>query len=298
MKYSGNWLGWAAILGASLIYAGNFVASRHGLQNAIGANDLVALRFGVAGVVLLPLLWRQGMRGLAGIGWGRGVALTMFAGAPFMLLMAWGLKYAPAAHGAALVPGSIPVATAFGMWLIAGVRVSAVKWLTLMLIVLGLVLVSGASGAGGVVLFGDLLFILAGAGWSLYAILLRQWQVDPWAAASAVSVLSLGYLPVYFLILGPGLGAAPLWQILLQGFNQGILNSIVALLLFSFAVRTLGPAKTALGNATVPVLAALMAAPILGETPGALQWAGIALVIGGVALGTQLQDPPPRPASQ
>lgn len=292
------WLGWAAIFGASLIYAGNFVASRYGLQNAIGANDLAALRFGVAGVVLLPLLWRQGISGLAGIGWGRGLALAAFAGVPFMLLMAWGLSYAPATHGAALIPGAIPIATAFGMWLIAGVRVSAVKLMTLLIIVLGLVLVSGASGAGGMALFGDLLFILAGISWSLYGILLRQWRIDPWAAASVVSVLSLGFLPVYFLLPGPGLGATPLWQILFQGFNQGILNSIVALLLFSFAVRTLGPAKTALGNATVPVLAALMAAPILGEAPGALQWAGIALVIGGVALGAQLEDAPPRQASQ
>ncbi len=250
---------------------------------------MTALRFGVAGIVLLPLLLRQGIWGLAGIGWRRGVALAAFAGVPFSLLMFWGLRFAPAAHGAALIPGSIPVATAFGLWLSAGVRISPAKLMMLALIITGLGLVSGLTGDGGAeVLFGDLLFVMAGTSWSVYAILLRRWQLDPLPVATVVSVLSLAYLPVYFLLLAPDMSSASLEQILFQAFNQGILNSVVALLLFSQAVRILGPQLTSLGNATVPVLAALLAAPILGEPPTAMQWLGILLVVSGVVAAARL----------
>ena len=285
------WLGWAAIGVVSLIGAGNFVISRYGIKASINANDMTALRYLVAGLLLLPLLWRQGLSDLAGIGWRRGLILTGLAGAPFSLLLFWGLHFAPAAHGAVLIPGSIPVYTAVGLRVFAGVKIPFAKLCAFAVVVTGIGLVSGFSGAGSrEILFGDMLFVMAGSAWATYTVVLRRWQLDPLRVTSVVSVLSLGFLPVYFALMKPDLGAATIGQIALIALYQGVLLSIAALILFSVAVRHIGPQRTVLGNASVPVLAALLAIPVLGETPMPVQWLGIACVAGGIIFAASMPD--------
>ncbi|MBV1798314.1 hypothetical protein [Siccirubricoccus sp. G192] len=56
----------AAVAGgvlAMLLFSGNFVASRHGLQNGLSVPDLVLLRYAVAGPLFLVLLLRIGLGG-------------------------------------------------------------------------------------------------------------------------------------------------------------------------------------------------------------------------------------------
>lgn len=296
------WFGWVAAFGAVAIYAGNFVVNRYGIKATIGANDIVALRFGIAGLLLAPLLWRQGVRGLAGVGWKRGAILTVLAGPPFTLLMTWGLFFSSVAHGAAIVSGMIPIGAAIAIWLFTGVRVPAFKLLMFAVVVIGLFLVSvfpasnmpQAASGNQQVLFGDALFVVSGASWGLYAVLLRRWDLDPLPVTAVVSVLSLAYLPVYFWLLGPTVSGASLGSIALLAFYQGILGSIVALLLFSYSVNILGAAHASLVNATVPVFAALLAVPVLGELPAPAQWLGIALVVCGVVLAVRTPDAAPK----
>jgi len=285
------WLGWAAIMGAVGIYAGNFVVSRYGIKAEIGVNDLVALRFGVAGIIMLPLLMRYGVRGFAGIGLKRGLILTAFAGPPFALLMIWGLSFAPVAHGAAIVSAMIPISSAIGSRIVSGQKIPAGRILLFGSIFAGLAMVSGFSvSTSPEILFGDLLFAICGSMWGTYAVILRQWQLEPMPVTVVISMLSLLYLPVYFLLLSPDFSAASFGQIAFLGLYQGVLASIVSLLLFSYAVKTLGPQRATLGNATVPIFAALLAVPALGELPSLIQWLGIGLVVGSVILAARIHD--------
>lgn len=288
------WLGWAAIMGAVSIYAGNFVVSRYGIKAEIGVNDLVALRFGVAGIIMLPLLMRYGVRGFAGIGLKRGLILTVFAGPPFALLMIWGLSFAPVAHGAAIVSAMIPISSAIGSRIVSGQKIPTGRILLFGSIFAGLAMVSGFSASTSPeILFGDLLFAICGSMWGTYAVILRQWQLEPMPVTVVISMLSLLYLPVYFLLLSPDFSAASFSQIAFLGLYQGVLASIVSLLLFSYAVKTLGPQRATLGNATVPIFAALLAVPALGELPSLIQWLGIGLVVGSVILAARIHDVAP-----
>src|SRR3954463_16139258 len=65
-------LGILAMLGAVAIYGANFGISRHALLNGLTPDDLVALRYGIAGTLLLPVFIRRGVADCAGIGWGGG----------------------------------------------------------------------------------------------------------------------------------------------------------------------------------------------------------------------------------
>lgn len=288
------WLGWAAIMGAVAIYAGNFVVSRYAIKAGIGVNDMVALRFGVAGIIMLPLLMRYGVRGFAGIGLRRGVILTILAGPPFALIWIWGVSLAPVAHGAAIISAMIPISAALGSSFVTGHKIPPGKYLAFASIILGLCLVNGfAISVKPEVLFGDFLFFICGAMWGAYSVLLRQWQLTPMPVTIVVSMLSLLYLPVYFLLLTPDSGDASSGHLVFLGFYQGILVSIVSLLLFSFAVRAIGPQRATLGNATVPIFAAMLAVPVLNELPSLIQWLGITLVVGSVILAARMQEAVP-----
>lgn len=287
-------MGWLAIMGAVAIYAGNFVVSRYAIKAEIGVNDMVALRFGVAGVIMLPLLMRYGVRGFAGIGLWRGVILTILAGPPFALIWVWGVSLAPVAHGAAIIAAMIPISAALGSSFVTGHKIPPGKYLAFASIILGLCMVNGfAISAKPEVLFGDFLFLICGAMWGAYSVILRQWQLDPMPVTIAVSMLSLLYLPVYFLLLTPDFGNASTGEIAFLAFYQGILASIVSLLLFSYAVRAIGPQRATLGNATVPIFAAMLAVPVLDELPSPIQWLGIVLVVSSVILAARMQEAVP-----
>lgn len=292
------WLGWTSVILAAAISGSNYVVSRYGMKMAISANDMIALRIGVAGLVMLPIVTRFGLARIAEIGWLRTLLLTALAGAPYSLMILWGLNYAPAAHGGVLVTAIVPLVVAFGLWISLGTRVTGLRLVLLLVIFMGILLVMGGfSILSGInspdILFGDLLFVLAGAGMAVFSILLRIWRYDALLVSALVSVVSLAYLPVYFFLLDPDFSGATAGQILFHAFNQGILNAVGALFLFAYGVSILGPQRAVLGVATVPVISALMAIPALGEMPDALQWLGIALVAGGVIFSARINDTPP-----
>ncbi|WP_204350088.1 hypothetical protein, partial [Serratia marcescens] len=70
-------------------------------------------------------------------------------------------------------------------------------------------------------------------GWGVFTWLCGRWQVPSIVGAAIVSVLSTAYLPVYLLWLNPGLSAAPWGAIAFHGINQGIMNVVIGLLLWT-----------------------------------------------------------------
>jgi drug/metabolite transporter (DMT)-like permease len=269
---------------AALIYGGQFVVTRWSMQRTLSSWDLAALRFGVAGILMLPIVVRHGT---AGIGWKRSLALAITAGAPYTLIMQAGLVVAPAAHGAVIVPGATPVVSAVLLWLWLGERPWPAKIAGLVLIVIGLVLVGWPALTGGAddaVWVGDLLFVAAAVLWGLFAGLTRRWNVDPIRGTAVVWVMSLAYLPFYFALSGSSLLQAPRGEVVFQAVYQGIGVAIIALVLFSRAIGVLGVSSASLFMPLVPVFGVLLGVPVLGEVPAPIQLLGMAGVTVGIAL--------------
>ncbi len=79
------------------------------------APDLTVLRFGVAGLIMLPMLLRMGLRDLGGLGWPRGLALLLAAGPLFGLCVNTGFRPGPAGpSGWCSGPSPAPVDVAGG----------------------------------------------------------------------------------------------------------------------------------------------------------------------------------------
>jgi len=291
----------AAVAGlvAMLLYAGQFVLSRWSIQRTLSLWDLAALRFAAAGLLLLPVVLRHGVATAAGVGWGRALVLTLTAGGPYTLIMFAGLALAPAGHGAVIIPGATPVVSTVLVWLWFGERPWPTRLAGLALVVIGLVLVGwpGVSGAAAErAWFGDLLFLVAGVLWGLFTVLARRWRVDPLRATAMVWTLALAYVPVYALLAGTRLLAAPRGEVVFQAVYQGVGVAIVALALYSWSIRVLGTSLASLFMPLVPVLGMLLAVPVLGEIPDRIQLIGVLAVSAGMTLAARRATSRDRPA--
>jgi drug/metabolite transporter (DMT)-like permease len=280
-------LGVACGVGAALCWALGFVATRHGLKIGFTPPDLLMHRFLWSGIVFLPLVLRAGLADLGGIGWGRGLVLMVLGGPVMSLISYVGFLFVPLGHGSVIQPSC---ATLGGLLLAAFFlreRIPASRVAGAIVIVGGLAVIGAESighiGSHGVL--GDLLFVMTGSMFAVFGTLLRHWRVDAFAAASAISVLSLALLPIYLVFAGVAhLAAFGFGENALQALAQGILAGPAALYLFAFSIQTIGVARAAVFPATVPALTILSGWLLLGEPPTALQATGLVTVLFGFYL--------------
>ena len=277
----------------SLIMGGFVVVSRFGVSNLTSAADLTFFRY-LSGLILLPVFLKRPIRNLGGIGWGRGVVIMILAGWCFNLVMMSGFKYAPAAHGAIFTPGTLPMFTALYSYFLFKERLSIGRITGLMVLMGGLVTL----GWGGLIESspdawkGDLLFLAASACWAAFTVSIRYWNIDPVYGVSVVAVLSLVcFTPIYIFYFGSPFLDLPIGGIVLQLIYQGVFVGVIAVVLFTICIPVIGPARTALFMALVPVFGTLLGALILDEIPGTIEFGGIVLVIFGMlaAMGVPLQ---------
>lgn len=254
--------GLIAALLAVACWAGFVLVSRAGGLSVLTAWDMMALRFGVGCLVLLPFL-RPGRLWMS---W-RGATLALVGGIAYGLSVYQGFRLTSAVHAAVMLPGLIPFGVVMFAMLMLGERPSAWRWLGFAAIALGGVLMLASTGDGAGTLSGDLWLLAAVLGWSLYTVLARRWAVDAWRGAITTAFWSAAlFLPVYLLWLPGNLAVAPVADILLQAFYQGVIATVIAMLLYLRAVSTIGPAAMGALMALVPVVSGLAAVPVLGES--------------------------------
>ena len=271
-------------LAAVCIWGAFIVVSRLGVRTSLTPWDVAAIRFTVAGVLLLPYLARRGMA-IDRIGWSGVAVVIAGCGAPMVLLVNVGLLFAPAAHGGALFPGVVPLMVAILASMVLKEPFNIRKRIGFLLIMLGAMgIVWGKGGAIGTMQnIGHGLFLLAGLAWAGYTVVMRRARLDGLHAAAIAAVGSLVlYLPFYMWFAGISVFKAPLFDIGLQAVVQGVLTAIVALLLYGRMVSLLGATGGATFIALTPVVTGLLAIPILGEWPMAIDWLAIVLISGGV----------------
>src|SRR5689334_14262505 len=89
---------------AAFAWAAGFVVAKHGIQIGFSPADLAFHRFFWSGMLVLPLMMRQGSRDLGGLGWGRGFVMTILSGPPQSLLAYSGFILVPLGHGTTIQP--------------------------------------------------------------------------------------------------------------------------------------------------------------------------------------------------
>ena len=216
--------------------------------------------------------------------------LTLGSSAVFPYLISLGLFYASASDAGAMAPGMLPFWTALFSWLILGEVVNRIRLFGLAIILSGALLVGlwqMVSGSEPDAWKGHLLFLLGAGSFSIYTIYFRQSGLSP--LHGLVIGLFWGTLTfVPFLILSGNISFSEVswYQIANMSILQGVLNAVVALLLYSIAVRQIGTAQAGAFGALTPILALLGGAIFLNETVTMIKTFGVVLVASGVLMAS------------
>lgn len=280
-------IGVACALAVVIIFTSFTLLSRIGVRSTLGVPDIAALRFGIGGLLLLPVFLRYK---LAGVELAQALALTVTGGLGFALSVYSGLALAPASHGAVFLHGTLPFFAAVLSGFMLAELPNRRGYVGLALILIGVCAMALDSfrGAGARQLLGDLCLLMSSVCWSTYSILVRRYKVTAWHSASIVAFFSmLIYLPIYAVFLEKKLFSAEISDILIQGSYQGIVIGVLSILIYTRAVNSLGAAQAALFTAAVPCLTTLIAIPLLGETPTQVAVTGLFIVSIGMVLAIQ-----------
>ena len=280
-------IGSAAAIFAVTIWAAWIVGTRHAVTGTLPPEAVGLLRMAVPALLFMPVWLRVGVapRGIRGL-----IALCVLgAGAPFFVIVATGMKFAPAADIGPLLPGTMPLFAALLAVLVDRERIGPARLIGYALIVAGIVAIAGrgtfdfTSGAWrghGLVLIGAFL-------WAIYTIAFRRSRLGAFEAAALIGFWStLLLLPFGTLPLVEAWRAGHGWEIAAQAVIQGVFSGILGLVCYGLAVAKLGTSRAAAFAALSPVLAALIAIPVLGEVPDLAAVIGVVATSIGVALAS------------
>lgn len=278
--------GAAAALAAVAIWALWIVATRHAVSHALAPAAVALTRYAVPALAFLGVALRVGLKP-RGVSWRVLALMVTGAGAPYFLIVATGMRFAPAADAGPLLPGTMPLILVVISVAGFGERLGASRLAGLVLIAAGIGAIGGhglldaASGAWR----GHLLFVAGAFVWALYTLAFKRSGLS---ATQAVAVVSLWSFLMVLPWGGPAVAEAVAqghWRDLaVQTLVQGACSGVVAHVLYGFAITRLGATRGAAFVALMPALAAVLAVPILGEIPSPAAIAGILATGLGVAL--------------
>jgi drug/metabolite transporter (DMT)-like permease len=263
-----------------LLWSGWITLSRHGAAGGLTIYDMTALRFGTAALVTLPLWrkyrWRR-------VRLGQALVVALGCGFPYVLLTFVGLRTFGAASAGVVVNGSLPIASALlGLaWLRR--RPRRAVWVTAVAVLVA----NGCMIGGGLEAFATngTAAVLGLACLLAAALVLATYMtaVQAWGfAITDVLVLvpfinAILFVPLWWLVLPSSLATATVSQIATQAAYQGVVISVIALVLFTECMKQLGAIASSLFMAFVPACTAAMAWWLLGEALSPWQLGGTAL---------------------
>ncbi len=280
-------IGYLALIVTVLIWSAWIVYTRQGMQHALPIPVIAFVRMLVPAVILAPLIWRAGI-------FGRGHPFALFfcvlgAGLPHIFLSAMGLRYAGAADFSAVVLGAFPIFVAMLSAVLFGEKFGWFRMAGLVSTVAGVLAIAqnGLFSGDADVNFGHFLFLVVALNYAGYTLGFRRSGLTPFEATGLVAfwslliVLPFGLMPTIELVRS-GYGG----EIAFQAVLQGVVSNLIGLVTFSEGVRRLGASRSAAFTALVPVVATLMAIPVLGEWPTGWAIVGVIFASIGVVLAS------------
>jgi drug/metabolite transporter (DMT)-like permease len=262
---------------------------------------LTALRYGLASLAFVALLWR--IEGRASLRPERTLRLWLYGTlgfAGFNLLSYIGLEHTGARNAALIVP-TMPLVTALVRWLRDGIKPAPVTIGATVAALVGVMLVISrgnlSSLAEGGVGFGSLLVLAGVTGFVLYTLGAADYpEWSPLRYTTLSAVLGTGSIfAITEVATQAGWVSAPsasdvahIWPEL--AFIV-VMGALVAVLAWNSAIRAMGPQNTSLFINLVPVTA--FAISIAGGyRPGAVELAGAGLTIAALVGGNLLARSP------
>jgi drug/metabolite transporter (DMT)-like permease len=279
--------GYLAVISAVTIWGAWVALTRYAVIGSLTPASVTLLRVGIPALILAPVLFRVGV-------WPKGRTVPFLfcmlgAGAPFLLIIGNGMRYAPTADVGPLVPGTMPLIVALLSVVIFKEKLGWARAIGFALCLAGVLTIAGRSimTASGDTSFGHMLLVTAAFCWACYTVAFRHVGVTAIEMAALVSFWSaLAMLPFGIPPLLDAFNKGAYNDLIVQAVIQGLGSGLVALVLYNIGIARLGASRAAAFVALVPALATVIAIPLLKEIPDAASIFGVVATGLGVLLAS------------
>ncbi|GIV89714.1 MAG: hypothetical protein KatS3mg055_2232 [Chloroflexus sp.] len=273
-----------------LIWGANFSIVKAALTE-IPPLAFATLRFASASVLLLAFtFWREGRRALPPdratfwkLTW-----IGFIGNTVYQALFTYSLTLTTAANGS-LIIATTPAWVALTAAVLGIERVRRTMAMGIALAIGGVMLVVAERGLslGGSGLLGDLLMLGAALCWMMYTLGVRTLgqglsplAITAWTMVTGVPGMALISIPDWGRVAWDSVSFNAWFGLL----YATLLALVLAYVLWNNSVRVAGSARTAIYSCAIPLVATLLAWPLIGEQPTWVQGIGGLLIISGVLL--------------
>lgn len=281
---------WTLLLALVAMWGSSFMFNRIAVAS-LPPLTVVAGRVGVAAIVLVIIVHALGKRLPApGIAWWPYALIAVIGNAVPFYLITWGQQVVESAL-AGILMAMMPLATiVLAHFLIAGEHLTRQRASGFAIGFFGIVLLMGPAalaGVGGDVLrIVSQLAVLGGAlCYALQSVLTRLIIKGDVLVSAATTLLIAAVIVVpvalwldrpWTLAPSPSSVGAVIWL--------GVAPTALATILYFMLIRSAGPSFMSLVNYLSPGVAVMLGLLVLGETPQANAYLGLALILAGIAV--------------
>jgi drug/metabolite transporter (DMT)-like permease len=235
----------------------------------------LSLRFAIAGAVLAPLAWRRTTRAT----WRAGVIVGLVLAGSY-LLQTYGVRFTSASNSG-LITGLFVVCAPLCNWVAFRVPTTAETWLSVLLSVFGMAMLTGGIQHVGL---GDSLTLACAVGFGLHIAVLDRFAPENDAVGLAFvqlvvssAVFASAWVAVEPLVLPP----PAVWHAII---GTALLASAGGFYVQTLAQRELPVVRTAVLLAMEPVFAALFGCLLARDRLSGRQFVGAAVMVVAVVL--------------
>lgn len=271
------------VLGA--IWGSSYLFIKVGVRDLSPA-VLIEVRLLCAAPVLVAFAWRRYGGATLARAWRQGLVLAVLNAAVPFTLIAWGERWVDSGT-AAVANSTVPIFVAMlAVLYVPSERSTGWRLVGLLLGLVGVGILAGVHPQGGwhgtIGIAAIVVASVSYAAANLYAGRRMSFGGPVLAAVSMAGAFVL-LLPLALATLPAD---APGWKSIGSGAVLGLLGTALAQILSYRMIRVYGSARSALVAYMLPAFALFYGAVFLGEGLSYQKLAGLALVCGGVALGT------------
>ncbi|TEW56510.1 DMT family transporter [Psychromonas sp. RZ22] len=257
-KISGLLAGLAVVM----IWSGWIIISKWGISHALTVWDVTGIRFLTATFFVLIYAYFS-KASIKALFTPPIIICSLCCGTFYVCASLIGLLMSDAANTGVIINGSLPIMCAAILFIWKKNRLHIPQYIGILLILIANVLLFTSSG--GASLSALIWLLIAAFSIAFYSVSMKIWRLDLKTIMISVPLVNaLFFTPIWF-FLPSNLAAAPIHEIALQGFYQGIVVSIIALFCMTYSINRLGAVSASTIMALVPIMSVLLALLFLDQ---------------------------------
>ncbi len=273
------------LLVVGAIWGSSYLFIRVGVRDLSPA-ALIDLRLLCAAPALVAFAWRRFGAHALRSAWREGIVLGVLNAAVPFTLIAWGEKYVDSGT-AAVANASVPIFLALlAFFFVPSERSTGLRLAGILLGLVGVAVLAGVHPQGGWHgVAGTGAIVLASISYAA-ANLYAGRRIAVGGPVLAANAMAVGFVLLLPLALATLPAQTPGWKSVGSGVALGLLGTALAQILAYRMILLFGSARAVLVAYLLPGFALVYGSAFLGEPLTVQKLAGLALVTGGVALGS------------